>query len=120
MCDIDMEHGYGQGQTEWQNRVRKWYDGVKAAEQKQRKETILREANEPGAAELLNLQEDDELSAWEKAVDEPFAELVRRDADVIQKLLNQLWKEGKITPITNEILSLQEEKMAVQGFDFKI
>lgn len=120
LCDIDMEHGYGQGQTEWQNRVRKWYDGVKAAEQKQRKETILREANELTAAELLNLQEDDELSAWEKAFSEPFAELVRRDADVIQKLLNQLWKEGKITPITNEILSLQEEKMAVQGFDFKV
>ncbi len=53
LCDIDMEHGYGKGQTEWQNRVRKWYDGVKAEEQKRRKETILREANEPNATEML-------------------------------------------------------------------
>ena len=60
LCDIDMEHGYGQGQTEWQDRVREWYDGVKAEEQKRRRETILREANEPTAAEALNLQEDNQ------------------------------------------------------------
>lgn len=49
----DMEHGYGQGQTEWQDRVREWYDGVKAEEQKRRKETILREANEPTAVGIV-------------------------------------------------------------------
>ena len=37
---------------------------------------------------------------------ESFAKLVRGDADAIQRLLNQLWEEGKITPITNEIISL--------------
>lgn len=37
---------------------------------------------------------------------------------------NRAWKkhlkQGKITPITNEISHLQAEKMAVQGFDFKV
>lgn len=128
LCDIDMEHGYGQGQSEWQNRVREWYDGVKAEEQKRRKETILREANEPTAAESLNLQEDNQQNVWEKvfgtgknsAASEAFAKLVRGDADAIQRLLNQLWEEGKITPITNEIISLPQEKKVVQGFDFKV
>lgn len=128
LCDIDMEHGYGQGQTEWQDRVREWYDGVKAEEQKRRKETILREANEPTAVESLNLQEDNQQNVWEKvfgtgknsAEGESFAKLVRGDADAIQRLLNQLWEEGKITPITNEIISLPQEKKAVQGFDFKV
>ncbi|MFQ8879156.1 MAG: hypothetical protein ACLR7N_12000 [Roseburia hominis] len=55
-----MEHGYGRDRLEWQDRVREWYDGVKAEEQKRRRETILREANEPTAAEALNLQEDNQ------------------------------------------------------------
>ena len=37
---------------------------------------------------------------------------------------NRAWKkhlkQGKITPITNEISHLQAEKMAVQGFGFKV
>ena len=44
---------------------------------------------------------------------ESFAKLVRGDSDAIQRLLNQLWEEGKITPITNEIISLPQEKKAV-------
>lgn len=73
-------------------------------------------------------EEDDRQNVWEMAFgtgknseeSENFAELVRGDADVIQRLLNQLWKEGKIIPITNEIISLPEEKDMVQGFDFKV
>ncbi|MFQ8879157.1 MAG: hypothetical protein ACLR7N_12005 [Roseburia hominis] len=51
-------------------------------------------------------------SEQEKTVQrvELFAKLVRGDADAIQRLLNQLWEEGKITPITNEIISLPQEK----------
>lgn len=128
LCDIDMEHGYGQGQTEWQDRVREWYDGVKAEEQKRRKETILREANEPTAVESLNLQEDNQQNVWEKvfgtgknsAEGESFAKLVRGDAEPIQRLLNQFMGRRKNNTVTKRLSVLPQEKKAVQGFDFKV
>lgn len=125
--DIDMVHGYGPGQTEWQGRVREWYDGVKAEDEKQRQETLLREANEPSLKDLL-IQDDDIPNAWEQVFGKgrtgggsvDFADLVRPKTDAIQKLLDEIWKEEKITPLTNKIISLQEEKRNIQGFDYRV
>lgn len=127
LYDIDMVHGYGPGQTEWQSRVREWYDGVKAEDEKQRQETLLREANEPSLKDLL-IQDDDTPNVWEQVFGKgrtggesvDFADLVRPETDAVQKLLDEIWKERKITPLTNKIISLEEGKRSIQGFDYRV
>ena len=123
LYDLDTSYGYGPGQTAWQDRVRRWYEGVQKEYLHEREEDLKREENTSSKFEMAVKETEDymRLTFGEGSVSGSQRAEVQLDSKipVLLEMLERLKKEGMIVPLTNRVLNLRGESRGFQGFDFK-
>lgn len=123
LYDLDTSHGYGPGQTAWQDRVRSWYEGVQKEYLREREEELKREENTPSRFEMAVNETEDYMrqTFGERSVSSSQMAEVQLGSKipVFLEVLEHLKKEGMIVPLTNRVLNLRGELKTVQGFDRK-
>ena len=127
LYDIDTEYGYGPGQTAWQDRVRNYYKSDYESYRKRREETLLKEettltkeeaAWEAALAETERVM--GELGKFGKLVSDregAYSGLIYPDKSRLQEILDRVWRDGLVVPLTNNILSLRGELRVIKSFN---
>ena len=124
LYDIDTEHGYGPDQREWLEDTKARHDQYWNNYHKEREETLRREKAAPTAYEKWL----DEQMAY---TDEILSELVNStygksgtllsqpNLKAMQQLLDYAVSNGRVVPLTKEVLHLPGREMMQGGFDVK-
>lgn len=118
LYDVGTSYGYGPGQTEWQNNVRKWYKGIQDAYQKERKESLDSEDNTPTKRDMIIKETNQGNEMFDKTQD-IFHALTPLNTTNLTELLSRLQKDGVLFPLSSKILNLHGEDKDIIPFDFK-
>ena len=124
LYDIDTDYGYGSGQREWledsRNRHSRYWENYR----KEREETLRREKAEPTAFEKW-------LDGQMAYTEEVLSELGNRtygksgtllsqpNLKAMQQLLDYAVSNGRVVPLTKEVLRLQGRGTLRGGLDIK-
>ena len=123
LYDLDTDYGYGPGQREWFDKSKERHRQFWENYRKEREETLRREKDIPAGyekwqAEMARTEEiiaglnDNTYNKTGKLLDQP-------DLKAMQILLDYAVENGRVIPLTKEILSLSGKKAAQDGFDMR-
>ena len=122
LYDIDTEYGYGQGQRQWLEDAKERHSQFWQNYHKEREETLRRENAAPTAFEQwldgqMAYTEEVLSELGNKTYGKDGTLLTQPDRKAIQQLLDYAVRNGRIVPLTKEILHLPGRGAAQGGFN---